>query len=232
MQMRDLSLWFPKQKVLVIADLHIGKEEELNKDGLLVPRTATRTMRARFMRILKGISPKTIVIAGDLKHEFGTISETEWRDVLGFLDLCLQRCGEVVLIKGNHDTVLGPIADKRKVTIKPHFAAGDVLIIHGDAEPPPALLKGVKTVVAGHKHPAITLKEGARAETYKCFLKGPYKGRELMILPSFSPLAEGSNILVKNRVRPLVDDASDFRVYAVSDRTYDFGTVGRLQRNV
>ena len=39
------ALWIKKQKALVIADLHIGYEEELNSHGIFVPRLSFREMR-------------------------------------------------------------------------------------------------------------------------------------------------------------------------------------------
>ena len=56
-----------------------------------------------------------------MKHEFGTISEQEWRDALKLLDYFGQHCDEIILIKGNHDTILGPIAKKRNVKVLDHF---------------------------------------------------------------------------------------------------------------
>ena len=34
----DLALYLKKEKILIIADTHIGYEEALNKQGMLVPR--------------------------------------------------------------------------------------------------------------------------------------------------------------------------------------------------
>ena len=34
----DKALYFPEEKILVIADLHIGYEESLNAQGIFVPR--------------------------------------------------------------------------------------------------------------------------------------------------------------------------------------------------
>jgi len=33
------------------------------------------------------------------------------------LDFLGKNCDEVILVKGNHDTILGPIADKRRVRV-------------------------------------------------------------------------------------------------------------------
>ena len=49
---------------------------------------------------------ETIIVNGDLKHEFGAISEQEWRNVLKLLDYLGQHCGEIILIKGNPSSQL------------------------------------------------------------------------------------------------------------------------------
>src|SRR3989338_11560949 len=113
-----LALYF--NSTLVIADIHLGYEEVLNKKGILVPRTQFEEMAKRVESIFKQLKGKRIdriLVNGDLKHEFGTISEQEWRNALKFLDLLAKHCSEIILIKGNHDTILGPIARKRNVKI-------------------------------------------------------------------------------------------------------------------
>ena len=54
--------------------------------------------------------------------------------------------------------------------------------------------KNIKRVFLGHFHPAIRLEEGVKSEIYKCFLKGEWKGKEIIILPSFFPLIEGVDV--------------------------------------
>ena len=118
----DLALFF--DSTLVIADIHIGYEEALNKQGVLVPRLQFGEMVKRMESIfnkLKNKKIEKIVVNGDLKHEFGTISEQEWRNTLKFLDLLAKHCDEIILIKGNHDTILGPIAKKRNVKVLDYY---------------------------------------------------------------------------------------------------------------
>ena len=112
------------RNTLVFTDFHIGYEEALNKQGILMPRFQFREIIERLENIfgkLKGREIEKIVILGDLKHEFGTISEQEWRHTLRLLDYLGQHCREIILIKGNHDTILGPIAQKRSVKIRSYY---------------------------------------------------------------------------------------------------------------
>ena len=189
----DLSLFFEQQKILVVSDFHIGFEESLNKQGILVPRFQLKDIISRLEKIFEKTKPKIAVINGDLKHEFGRISSQEWTDTLKLIDFIAQNCEQIILIKGNHDNILLPIAQKRNVKIDKQFIIEDTLILHGDKiEDIP---KEIKTIIIGHEHPAISLREQGRAEKYKCFLVGNYKRKKLIVLPSFNLLVDGTDVL-------------------------------------
>jgi len=118
----DLALY--TNKTLVMSDFHIGYEEALNKQGVMVPRFQFPEIIKRLENIFLKLKTKKIeriIICGDLKHEFGTISDQEWRNTLKLIDFLGKHCKEIVLIKGNHDTILGPIAKKRNVKVLEHY---------------------------------------------------------------------------------------------------------------
>src|SRR3989338_3581600 len=250
MEIVDLALYF--DYTLVIADVHIGYEEALNKQGVLVPRLQFEEIVKRMESILnklKGRKIHRIIVNGDLKHEFGTISEQEWRNTLKFLDLLARHCDEVILVKGNHDTILGPIARKRNVKVVDYYLIdyntneynderpltkknknNKTIIIHGDRIPEKKVLQQAGTVLIGSEHPAISIKEGPRTETYKCFLKGRYKGRILIVQPSFNTIIEGTNMLRDEILSPFLrQNLANFEVYAVEDKVYDFGKLKDLR---
>ena len=230
MDIADLALYF--DCTLVIADIHIGYEEALNKQGILVPRLQFEEMAKRMESIFLSLEDKkikTIVINGDLKHEFGTISEQEWRNTLKFLDLLAKHCNNIILVKGNHDAILGPIAKKRNVKVVESFGVGKTLIAHGDKAV--GNLKNYDTIIIGHEHPAVSLKEGARVEQFKCFLKGKYKGRNLIVQPSFNSIVEGTDILRDKILSPfLKQNLDNFDVYVVEDKVYEFGKLRGLRK--
>ena len=226
----DLALYF--NSTLVISDVHIGYEEALNKRGMMIPRLQFGEMVQKIEKILNPLGKiEKIIVNGDLKHEFGTISEQEWRNTLKFLDLLARHCNEVILIKGNHDMILGPIARKRNVKVVDYYLINKILITHGDKIPGKDVLQQASTIIIGHEHPAITLKDGARVETFKCFLKGKYKGKNLIVLPSFNATEGGTNIMRDKVLSPfLKQNLDDFEVFAVEDKIYDFGKVGKLRK--
>lgn len=274
----DLSLYLNKH--LILSDFHIGYEEALNKQGILVPRFQYEEIIKRLegiFLILKNKKIEKIIINGDLKHEFGTISEQEWRLTLRLLDFLGKHCKEVILIKGNHDTILGPIAQKRNVRVLGHYLIKvpilkkesifkkivknpikkvsisnkalrllknenksikkqlkiknyeNVLVIHGDKIPDKELLKDASTIIIGHEHPAVSIKEGPRAELFKCYLVGKWKNKNLIALPSFNLVNEGSDMLKEETLSPFLQQSlSNFDVFVVADRVYGFGKLRGL----
>lgn len=228
----DLALLV--DSTLVICDVHIGYEEALNRQGILVPRVQFEDIVKRINGIFsKAGKLERIIVNGDLKHEFGTISEQEWRNTLKFVDLLGKNCKELILLKGNHDTILGPIADKRKVKISESWIENKILIIHGDKIPEKSILEKASTIIIGHEHPAVSIKEGPRIEQFKCFLKGKFKGKNLIVQPSFGSMVEGTDLLRDEILSPfLKQDLGNFEVYIVEDKVYRFGKLKNLARKI
>ena len=206
---------------VIISDVHIGYEESLTKQGVLIPRTQfkelCKTLEIIF-EILKDKKIERFIINGDLKHEFGAISDEEWRNTLKFLDIIHRKCGEIIIVQGNHDTVIGPIANKRAIKVVKEYLIGKTLIIHGDKAPQKELLKKVSNIIIGHEHPAISLNDGPKTETFKCFVKSKYKGKNLIAQPSFNPMIPGTNILYERPLGPMLKgNIKKSEVYVVGD---------------
>ncbi len=233
----DFALYLPEHDTLILADPHLGHEESLRRQGVLVPRTAFKALLGRLDRIFsridagrKGGPLRRVVVNGDLKHEFGRISRQEWDDAMRLFDYLQGRAEEVVLIKGNHDTILGPLAAKKGLLERRDARLGRILIAHGDKAPDlkdkPAL------ILIGHEHPAITIRDVAKAEKFKCFLKGKYKGIPLIVQPSADLLTEGSDVTNQRTLSPLLTDLATFDVFVVDDKKADVLPFGPLRRYI
>jgi len=227
----DLGLWIDSSKILILSDFHLGYEEELNQKGILVPRVMYKDVIDRLEGIFSRINSriKAIVINGDLKHEFGRISKQEWKEVMRLIDYLDRKCDKIILIKGNHDTILGPIADKQKMKVVNEFLINvngqEILVTHGHKAP--LSLKDI--IIIGHEHPAINLQEDIRKEKYKCYLKGKYKGKILIVQPSFNLLNEGTDVLSERLLSPLLDDIGGFEVFVVDEKRKDILDFGRVK---
>lgn len=221
----DLCLYLPDRKALIIADIHLGYEEHLQKKGVLVPRVQYDQVIKRLDWILNEVEVKEAILNGDVKHEFGTISKQEWREVLRLLDYFKSKNIKVTAVKGNHDTILGPIARMRQLKEVRELRHGDILITHGDYIPK----KLAKIILMGHEHPAITLREESKAEKYKCFIKGTFKGKTLIVQPALNPLTQGTDVLKEQVLSPLLSNLSNFDVFVVNDKTHEVLKFGKVK---
>ncbi len=224
-----LTLFLEDNSTLVLSDIHLGYEEALNKQGILVPRFQFNEVIENVRWALAETKPETVVINGDLKHEFGRISEQEWKETLRFLDFLNEY--DVVLVKGNHDTILGPIATRNNLNIVEEHVMGDVLLTHCNKIP--RNLGGVNTIIIGHEHPALTLRDEDRSEKVKCFLVGKWMEKNLVVTPSLNFLFEGTDVTQEKLISPfLQQDTSSFRVYGVEDKNVmDFGELKHFQHH-
>ena len=187
------------------------------QQGLLLPRTQSKTFFATLKRIIKETSPKKIVINGDVKHAFGTILDEEWRDVLKLIDMIQEQDILLEVVLGNHDNFLKPVLQKRKIPSCKQLLIDDVLVTHGDTLPEQDLLKKTKTIIIGHEHPSVLLDDSVRKEKYKAFLKGKYKGKTIIVLPSSYPLVEGVDVLDQAPLGPLFKEASALVAFLLSE---------------
>jgi putative SbcD/Mre11-related phosphoesterase len=193
---------------------------------VLVPHFQYRDVVWHVKEALKLTEPGTVVINGDLKHEFGSISRQEWREVLRFLDMLGDY--DIKLVKGNHDTIIGPIAGRRNVEVVEQLRLGSTLLTHGHKLPED--LDGIRTIIIGHEHPCIGLREEGRVERVKCFLVGEWMDRSLIVLPSLNFVTEGVDVLQERLLSPLLQvDISGFKAYGVEDgEMLYFGRVGGI----
>lgn len=196
--------------VLVLGDLHIGYEEHIAEKGIF-PRIQLKEIIEKLDSVfwnlsMKGISIKQIIILGDLKHEFGGISDVEWSETLAFLDYLDKKIvktdkkNRIILIKGNHDNIIGPIARKRDIRVVDFYKYKKICFMHGNKLHGKCLEKA-DVLIIGHLHPAITLSDDYKKEKYKCFLHGKWKRKEVYILPSFSPIGFGYDLIDINRIK-------------------------------
>lgn len=208
----DLALKY--KDILIIGDIQLGYEESMNRKGILIPRFQLEEMKNKLDQLfLKGGKIKKVVVNGDLKHEFGTISDQEWRDVLGFIDYILKKA-KVTVVKGNHDLMIEPILKKRNVELVDNLVADDILITHGDVVP----VNLQKTIIIGHEHAAVSFSEKSY-EKFKCFLKGKWKGHTLIAMPSFNDLTIGTDLRTSEPLSPfLKGNLKNFEVFIPDEK--------------
>jgi len=222
------------ERVLVVGDLHLGYEEVLNRAGIFVSRQMFDETMTDFNMIFDKIGKvDKIVLLGDIKHDFGGISGQEWNDVLELIDYLSGKCSEIVVVKGNHDNMLAPILDKRGIKIKESYVWNEFCFVHGDRESESAWSERVEYIVVGHVHPAVKLREGAKVEKFKCFLVGEFRGKKMIVIPSFIEHNIGSDPRESEDMLAWDVNLEDFEVFVVpvdgSLKALDFGKLREIK---
>jgi hypothetical protein len=210
----DLAIWFPKQKVLAVSDFHIGYEESLNARGILLPRHQFKDTKERLQKIFAnlGTKPKKIIITGDLKYEFGTVNREERFGLTDLLRFLVKNCDKLIVLRGNHDKILGFLQNE-KLKVMSNLTLGNIFFTHGDS----LIETKASTIIVGHAHPAIKLSDGLVAEKVKCFVRGKWKGKTLIVLPSFNLVTEGTDVLSERVLSPYINSAKKLEIFAVPE---------------
>jgi len=235
-------LYFPEKKIVAIGDLHMGYEEMMHDTGVLFPVEQLKETISEFDKIFKFIKKKygndgidKIILLGDLKHNF-PYKKKEKFDILGLFEFFRKHVSNenIIVVKGNHDKI-----DIGKDFVN-YYVDGDIVFVHGDKDFPELWKEEIKLIVMGHYHSAIILGDESevKKEKYKCFLRGEYKGKSIVIVPSFLNILmgrdtrhyEGCNKDFKSIVKE--KDRKNFEVFVVNDDleegALNFGKVKNL----
>lgn len=202
---------------IVISDLHLGYESSLNAAGLMIPRFQYKKILDKLKEILSKTEARKIIVNGDLKHEFDKISRQEFKEIENFIDFLKKEFEEIILIKGNHDNFTCFIAENKGLNVYDYYSVENFLVLHGDKIPENEIEED--TIIIGHEHPSIGLRSGERVEKIKCFLKGKWNLKNIIVMPSFNFISEGSDILQAKTISPFLKNISldDFEVFAIEN---------------
>lgn len=205
---------------IIIADLHIGYEESMAKEGIYLPK-AFRQMVTSVAALLKEQRPKRLIINGDLKHSFIPLKR-EKLELKAFFEEVIPLVEEAVVVRGNHDVGVSWIKELG-VEVVDEIELEGWKVVHGHK-----LVEGEKFII-GHEHPAIRLRDEVGA-----LIKVPIflVSETLIVLPAFSPWAYGNDIL-REIVSPFLKDAclSSFEVFVpLDEELLNFGKLGDLIR--
>ena len=237
----DKTVFFPKEGILAIGDLHIGYEHALIKSGFQIPETQIEDTIKDLEKIVGKIKEKKykikkIVFLGDLKHYFSYERKEKFyfNKILEFLKEYVED-ENIFLVKGNHDTF-----DFTGRKMENYHIENDIAFLHGHAIFPEVFDKKIRIIVTGHLHPSILLSDNQniKSEKYKCFLVGEFKNKKTIVLPSFFGMIEGTPVNENFESDNKKDFSiipkkilSKFKVYAIGEnnKIFDFGEVRRLK---
>ncbi len=174
------ALWWPRRRLLAVADLHLEKGSFYARRGQFFPPYDTAATLARLAAVVAALDPRMIVALGDSFHDDGGPSRLAAGDREAIAKL--QRGRDWVWIAGNHDTNI------------PRDLGGthaDVLTLDGLTfrhEPRAGAAPGE---IAGHLHPAALVAGRLGAVRRRCFVGDGSR----LVLPAFGAFTGGLNVL-------------------------------------
>jgi putative SbcD/Mre11-related phosphoesterase len=195
------AVFLEQERMLVVADVHLGFAWTGRQRGSLLPVTA-EDVRPRLRGLIEDYGARRCVFLGDTVHA-PAAPDVVRDELVRLIEELSARCS-LTFVRGNHDVRLPELlADAAPgATIVDHERAGDVLMVHGHVAPPESGPEEspARWVIYGHEHPAICVGDGvASAVKAPCFLTGG--GR--IVLPAFSEWAAGSEVCVHTCLSPL-----------------------------
>lgn len=167
------AIYWPKMKMLLIADLHLGKINHFRKSGIPLPIKANDRNIELLLDLLHLTKPERVICLGDLFHSH---YNPEW-----------EVFGEVVkhfsmmsfeLVLGNHDVMSDLQYIRKGIQLHDQLIIDKFIFTHHPQEDIDDRLYNL----AGHIHPGVCLfGKGRQAITLPCF----YFGEQQALLPAF-----------------------------------------------
>ncbi|WP_439590519.1 ligase-associated DNA damage response endonuclease PdeM [Hydrogenophaga sp.] len=176
----DRALYWPEKRRLLVADLHLGKDDTFRAAGIALPAGSARHDLERLSALIEHSRAEALWFLGDLLH--GPLVDTHWReDWAGFR---ARHAGlEMLLVEGNHDraaTQAGLGIEHRRDRVEE--AHSPLVFAHA----PQAALEGDgRLLICGHLHPVVRV-PGFRGR-FPAFAHIDHQ----LVLPAFSLFTGG-----------------------------------------
>jgi uncharacterized protein len=204
----DISgiLYWPEQRLLAVADLHLEKGSSYAERRVLLPPYDTAATLARLGQAIAAYAPRTVIALGDSFHDgrgAARLSDIDRMTLRG-----LQRSREWLWVLGNHDPEpAGNIGG----LFAAEFRIGGLIFCHVPEN-------ADNGVIAGHLHPVARVAGRGRAVSRRCFAAD----KRRVVMPAFGTYTGGLN--VRSPAFANIFETLDFtahmlgqqRIYAVS----------------
>lgn len=184
MLLAQKALYWPREKMLVVADIHFGKAASFRALGVPVPSGTTVANTGALDALIGQYDVDQILFLGDFMHARAAHATAtleamrEWRWRHPQL--------RMVVVRGNHDAHAGdpPASLRIDMVDEPHALTPFAFCHHPDVLVP-------AYVLAGHVHPLYRLHHGWESLTLPCFLLSGTRA----VLPSFGAFTGGHAVV-------------------------------------
>lgn len=212
--LKESGVFFEELGLLAVSDLQLGHEAVLAAQGIQVPISQYPQIEAALAAMLDETGAKRLLINGDIKHEFSRALQQEWSEVHALLRFLKARKVATIFVKGNHDNYVAKILRAQELSLVDAYQERGFLFVHGhqalEDYPDFKSFAPFKTLVIGHVHPAVSIRDEVGVlHKYRCALSGKWRGKNVVVLPSLSPLAGGFDVTRRERERDYVSPILD-----------------------
>lgn len=168
------ALYWEREQMLVVSDLHIGKTAHFRKAGIPIPSTILKNDLKRLQRLIDHFSAHTVLVVGDLFH---AENNTDLEQFQTFITINAEVSFK--LVKGNHDRLKDSFYEAMGIKVyQTHKDLGEIRFVHDEQH-----CDAHTFCISGHTHPGVTIK--GRGKVYiklPCYEVSEHR----LILPAFS----------------------------------------------
>jgi len=180
----EKALYWPRERMLVIADIHFGKAASFRALGVPVPAGTTSANLAALDRLVARHGARQVLFLGDFlhakaAHAVSTMAAMQrWRALNSALAL--------TLVRGNHDLHAGdpPLWLSIAMVDEPMHLGPFAFCHHPD-------LLATGYLMAGHVHPVYRLRSGWESVLLPCFMANGQR----IVLPAFGAFTGGHAVV-------------------------------------
>ena len=172
------ALLLPQTNELLICDIHLGKGEYFQQNGIPLTNNSDEQNLLRIKNIVEEYIPNKLIILGDLFHSKYSISES-LKNKVELLAATLNI--KIELIVGNHD--IG--CKVKNINFLNFKRSNNFIFTH---EPIEKFEDNILNI-CGHYHPKIYLKDSKDKLSFRCFALDEKK--HIFYLPAFGDLTGG-----------------------------------------
>jgi DNA ligase-associated metallophosphoesterase len=167
------AIFWRKERILLLADLHIGKVNHFRKFGIAAPAKANDKNIEVLVDLIWQTKPERVICLGDLFHSH---YNQEW-EVFGEVTKHFSAIS-FELVMGNHDIMSEVQYSRKGIKIYDDLQIGNYILTHHPMENVSEKLYNL----SGHIHPGALLQgKGKQSLRLPCFYFGVYHG----VLPAF-----------------------------------------------
>jgi len=193
--LRERGAYWVERSTLLIADVHLGKAEAMRASGVAVPIGVGDESLERISRAALVTGARRVIVLGDLLHApvgvtAGLVERvSRWRTTLD---------AELCLVPGNHDRAAERVVGAWGIRLLGAVhEEGGLTLTHVPpdlgADGTPGVRGARSAFVAGHVHPALSVRTGRGPGKVACFHLSGACGSTL-VLHAFSRFTRGASL--------------------------------------